>query len=72
MTWGSRASSGSTWTAHPPWRGRTDWRIEDSGWLGWAVAFAVMGVLLWREAIHPMILLIGGAAIFLAVRAAMG
>src|SRR6185503_2089691 len=24
-------------------------RIEDSGWLGWAVACGVMGVLMWRE-----------------------
>jgi chromate transporter len=47
-------------------------RIEDSGWLGWAVAFAVMGVLLWREHLHPMILLFGGAAVFLAVRAFTG
>jgi len=47
-------------------------RIEDSGWLGWTVAFVVMGVLLWREAMHPMILLLGGAAAFLAVRAMTG
>ena len=47
-------------------------RLEDSGWLGWAVAFAVMAVLLWRETIHPMILLFGGAAVFLAVRAVTG
>jgi chromate transporter len=47
-------------------------RIEDSGWLGWVVAFAVMGVLLWRETLHPMILLLGGAAVFLAVRAFTG
>ena len=47
-------------------------RIEDSGLLGWAVAFAVMAVLLWREALHPMILLAGGAATFLAVHAIIG
>ena len=47
-------------------------RIEDSGWLGWVVAFATVGVLLWHETIHPMILLAGGAAIFLAVRAIGG
>jgi chromate transporter len=47
-------------------------RIEDSGWLGWVVAFAAVGALLWREAIHPMILLSGGAAVFLAVRAVLG
>lgn len=47
-------------------------RIEDSGWLGWAVAFAAVGALLWRETIHPMILLAGGSAIFLAVRAITG
>ena len=43
-------------------------RLEDSGLLGWVVAFAVMGVLMWRETTHPMILLFGGAAFFLAVR----
>jgi chromate transporter len=47
-------------------------RIEGSGVLGWIVAFAVVGVMLWRESIHPMILLFGGAAVFLAVRAATG
>lgn len=47
-------------------------RLEDSGWLGWVVAIAVMTVLLWRETLHPMILLAGGATIFLAVRAAIG
>ena len=47
-------------------------RIEDSGLLGWVVAFVVMGVLLWRETIHPMILLAGGSAVFLAVRAVTG
>ena len=47
-------------------------RLEDSGWLGWAVAFAVMAVLLWRETIHPMILLLGGSAVFLAVHAVAG
>jgi chromate transporter len=47
-------------------------RIEDSGWLGWLVAFAVVGVMLWREAIHPMILLMGGAAAFLIVRTVTG
>ena len=47
-------------------------RIEGGGWLGWVVAFAVMGVIFWRETIHPMILLFGGAAVFLAVRAVTG
>lgn len=47
-------------------------RIEDSGWLGWLVAFLTVGVLLWRETIHPMILLAGGSAILLAVRALGG
>src|SRR5687768_1014620 len=47
-------------------------RLEGSGWLGWVVAFVVMGVLLWRELIHPMILLLGGSAVFLAVHAVAG
>jgi chromate transporter len=47
-------------------------RLEDSGFLGWIVAFIAMGVLLWRETIHPMILLLGGSAAFLAVHAATG
>ena len=46
--------------------------IEDSGILGWIVAFIVMGVLLWRETLHPMIVLLGGSAIFLAVHAYTG
>lgn len=47
-------------------------RLEDSGVLGWLVAFVVMGILLWRETLHPMILLFGGAAVFLAVQAVTG
>jgi chromate transporter len=47
-------------------------RIEGSGLLGWLVAFAVVGVMFWREQIHPMIVLFGGAAAFLAVRAVTG
>jgi chromate transporter len=47
-------------------------RIEDSGLLGWAVAFAVLGVMVWRPAVHPMLLLAIGAAIFVAVRAITG
>ncbi len=47
-------------------------RIEGGGWLGWVIAFVVMGVIFWRETIHPMILLFGGAAAFLAVRAVTG
>ena len=47
-------------------------RIEDSGWLGWAVAFAVLGVMTWRPAVHPMLLLALGAVIFVAVRAIIG
>ncbi|MGH6769715.1 MAG: chromate transporter [Xanthobacteraceae bacterium] len=47
-------------------------RIEGSGILGWIVAFAVVGVMVWREQIHPMVLLFGGAAVFLAVRAVTG
>ena len=47
-------------------------RIESSGWLGWAVAFAVVTVMTWRPAAHPMLLLSIGAAVFAAVRAVTG
>jgi chromate transporter len=44
-------------------------RIEDSGWLAWVVAFAVLGVMTWRPAVHPMLLLAIGAAMFVVMRA---
>ena len=47
-------------------------RDPDSGWLGWAVAFAVVGVMTWRPAAHPMLLLAIGAAVFVAVRTITG
>jgi chromate transporter len=47
-------------------------RIEASGWLGWAVAFAVLGVMTARPATHPMLLLAIGAALFVAARAITG
>jgi hypothetical protein len=47
-------------------------RIESSGWLGWAVAFAVVAVMTWRPSAHPMLLLAIGAAAFLAVSAIAG
>ena len=47
-------------------------RIESSGWLGWAVAFAVVAVITWRPSAHPMLLLSIGAAVFLAVSAVTG
>ena len=47
-------------------------RIEDSGWLGWAVAFAIVGLMTWRPAAHPMLLMAIGAALFVAVRSITG
>ncbi|MEX0841390.1 MAG: chromate transporter [Xanthobacteraceae bacterium] len=45
-------------------------RLAESGPLSWGVVAASAGALTWWPKIHPGILLIGGAAIFLAARAA--
>jgi chromate transporter len=47
-------------------------RVEDIGWLAWAIALGVMALLTWRPKLHPMFLLLGGGALFVAGRAIMG
>jgi chromate transporter len=47
-------------------------RIDEASVLTWAVAFAVVALMAWRPRMHPMILLAGGAALFVAVRAVGG
>jgi chromate transporter len=47
-------------------------RLEDSGPLAWLLAIGVGLLLLWRPLLHPLILLFGGAALFIAVRALIG
>lgn len=38
-------------------------------WLSWAVATAVAALLTWRSRLHPLGLLAGGAALFIAAQA---
>jgi chromate transporter len=45
---------------------------EDTGPLAWTIALGVTALLLWRPLLHPVILLAGGAVIFVAVRALAG
>jgi len=47
-------------------------RLEDSGPLAWLLAGAVAALLIWRPRLHPLILLFGGAAVFIAVHAMLG
>jgi chromate transporter len=47
-------------------------RVEDIGWLAWAIALGAMALLTWRPKLHPMLLLLGGGALFVAGRAIMG
>jgi chromate transporter len=47
-------------------------RIGGGGLLGWAVAIGSAGVLMVRPRLHPVILFVAGAAIFIAVRATGG
>jgi chromate transporter len=47
-------------------------RLEDSGPLAWVMAGGVAVLLTWRPMLHPLILLFGGAALFLAIRAVTG
>ena len=42
------------------------------GRLSWAIAAAVAGLLTWRTRLHPMGLLVGGAAAFIAADAIIG
>jgi chromate transporter len=46
--------------------------IGDSGVLGWGLALAAAGLLTWRPKLHPLLLFVLGAAIFVAVRAISG
>jgi chromate transporter len=45
-------------------------RLAETGPLAWAVVLAATAVLTWLPKLHPFMLLLGGAAIFLAARAA--
>jgi chromate transporter len=47
-------------------------RVEDSGPLAWIVAGAATAILFWRPLLHPILLLAGGAAVYLAIHAAGG
>jgi chromate transporter len=47
-------------------------RIGGGGLLGWAVAIASAGMLTLQPRLHPVILFVAGAAIFIAVRAIGG
>lgn len=45
-------------------------RLADTGPLSWGVVAAATAVLMWLPKLHPAIVLVGGAAIFLAAQAA--
>jgi chromate transporter len=47
-------------------------RVEEQGPLAWAMALAACALLTWRPLLHPMILIAGGAALFVALRAVIG
>ena len=47
-------------------------RVEESGPLAWAMALAACALLTWRPLLHPMILIAGGAAPFVTIRAVIG
>jgi chromate transporter len=47
-------------------------RVEDIGVLAWGIALAVAALLTWRPTLHPMLLLLGGGAIFVAGKAILG
>jgi chromate transporter len=47
-------------------------RVEGSDPIAWGVALATAAVLTLRPTLHPMILLFGGAAVFVAARALIG
>jgi chromate transporter len=47
-------------------------RVEESGPLAWVLAIGAAALLTWRPKLHPMILLLAGAALYVAVRAVMG
>lgn len=47
-------------------------RIDGSNALAWGTALATTALLTWRPRLHPMILLFGGAAAFVAIQLLMG
>lgn len=47
-------------------------RVEGTSPLAWSVAAGATLLLVWRPLLHPMILLAGGAVVFIAVRAVTG
>jgi chromate transporter len=47
-------------------------RVEDLGLIAWGLALAVAALLTWRPTLHPMILLVGGGATFVAAKAIAG
>jgi chromate transporter len=47
-------------------------RIDESGPLAWGTAIAATALLTWRPLLHPMILLFGGGAFYVAAHALMG
>ena len=52
--------------------GVTILRVEGSNPLAWAMALGACALLIWRPLLHPMILLAGGAVVFVAVHAVTG
>jgi chromate transporter len=44
-------------------------RIGGGGALSWAVALGSAGLLSWRPKLHPLLIFVLGAAVFVAVRA---
>jgi chromate transporter len=47
-------------------------RVEGSGPLAWGLAVAAAALLTWRPLLHPMLLLAGGAVLYVAIQAVMG
>jgi chromate transporter len=47
-------------------------RVEESDPLAWAMALAACALLIWRPLLHPMMLIAGGAVVFVALRAVVG
>jgi chromate transporter len=47
-------------------------KLADTGPLAWALVAAVAGLLTWWPKLHPVFLLAGGAALFLAAQAVAG
>jgi hypothetical protein len=41
-------------------------RLNDAGPLAWVIVGGVAGLLTWRPKLHPFLLLLGGAGLFVA------